>query len=373
MDAEFSLNRRRRERALDLRRALRLARTAHGAAYLEQVREMLALRVRHSGLEPAEYYLYGLCDHARYDRDARRSFLGSGGAAAWARRLAWAASGGAGKLGIERLLRTHGLPTTRTLARYGGAGPVDGVRHLEDAAALGRFLRESAECRPFGKPAAEAEGQGVVAVDGWEPATDRLTVSPASAVGVLRLLRLLEPFAADGYLFQAKLVPHPELAPVLVGALSTVRALVLCGGAGPVLHRAAWRIPAGRNVADGFWSPGNLLAAIDPDNGRIWRVVDDIHPRQRLVEAHPDSGLPLRDRTLPDWTMLRATVLAAAELFPACPALAFDVALTEDGPVLVGVRAGVGDPVLLQLAHDRGLIDPAIERLLGDRTHARAA
>ena len=101
---------------------------------------------------------------------------------------------------------------------------------------------------------------------------------------------------------------------------------------------------------------GNLLGAIDPDTGRVWCVVDDVHPRQRELDRHPDIGLPLH-RTLPEWTTLRATVLAAAELFPASPCLAFDVALADDGPTLVGMADGVGDPLLLQLAHDRGLDD----------------
>lgn len=356
----------------DLRQALRLARSVYGTAYLDQLGEMLALGLARNGIAPAEYCFYGLADHARHDRAARRSFLGSAGAASL--RQLMPASDASGKLRFERLMRAHGLPTTRTLARYGGYGPPDGVRRLADATALGRYLREAADQRLFGKPAVSAEGRGMVAIDGWEPATDRLAMPVGHAVPVLTLLRLLEPFERDGCLLQERLATHPELALLLRGQMSTVRTLVLADDDGPRLHRVAWRIPAAGNLADGFRCRGNLLAAVDPDTGRVWRVVDDVHPRQRLVERHPDSGLPLHDRILPDWTMLRATVLAAAELFPGSPLLAFDVALTEDGPVLVGLERGTGDPAVLQLAHDIGLLDTALIRLVdGPRPMRRAA
>ncbi len=332
---------------------MRQARLVHGTPYLDQLREILVLGLWQHGPDPLEYYLYGLGDHRRHDRHGRRAFVG--GRRPWGRGPLPLSSRITAKLGFERMMRQHGLPTTLTLARYGGEGPPSGFRHLADAAVLGRFLREAADRRIFGKPLASRAGRCVLAIEGWEPATDRLRAGTAEGVSVPRLQRLLEPFAAEGYLLQALLSPHPELAAVLSGRLSTVRALVRRDGSAAFLCRAAWKIPAAGNLADGFRTPGNLLGAVDPDTGRVWRVVDDFHPRQRLVAAHPDSGLPLRHLTLPDWTMLRATVLAAAELFPASPCLVFDVALTDDGPVLTGLEDGAGDPVLLQLAHDRGL------------------
>jgi hypothetical protein len=105
----------------------------------------------------------------------------------------------------------------------------------------------------------------------------------------------------------------------------------------------------------------------------VWRVVDDIHPRQREIEHHPDSGARLRDLVLPDWTGLRALVLAATELFPASRRLGLDVALTDDGPVLVEVAPHGGDPLLVQLAHDQGLLDAAFERFRAGLVAARPA
>jgi hypothetical protein len=360
----FALEARRWDRPLDLAAAMRVARARHGLALLDQVRDILTLSLGCGRLEPREYYLYGLYDHARHDVEARGSFLGRVAAFKLGRGLVdrGLTAETLEKPRFERLMQAHGLPTTTTLACYGGERPPEGVRHLADEAALGRFLRESESRCLFGKPLASVNSLGVVAIDGWEPATDGVVLADGRRVTVLRMASALAPHSAGGYIFQRRLVPHPELAPVLGGAVSTVRVLVLRDRGAPLIHRCAWKIPARGNPADNFWRPGNLLAAVEPVSGRVWRVVDDIHPRQQALERHPDSGMALRDRVLPDWTSLRATVLAAAELLPGSRLLGFDVALTDEGPVLVEVEGNGGHPMLVQLAHDRGVIDAAFER-----------
>jgi hypothetical protein len=373
-DEAFGLGVQRRERPLDLAEAMRWAAALHGLTLVDQVHDILRLGLGRGRLEPREYFLYGLCDHARHDLQSRRSFLGR----VAARRLGRGQAGGEGaapcdKLQLERMLRAHGLPTATTLARYGGEGLPNGVRHIADEAALRLFLREVEERPLLGKPLRGGTGIDVLGILGWEPATDGVVLAHGRRVTVLRMVTALAPFAAGGYLFQLPLRPHPELLAVHGSALSTVRVLVLQDRGGPLIHRCAWKVPACGNLADSFWRQGNLLAALDPDTGRVWRVVDDIHPRQREIEHHPDSGARLRDLVLPDWTGLRALVLAATELFPASRRLGLDVALTDDGPVLVEVAPHGGDPLLVQLAHDQGLLDAAFERFRAGLVAARPA
>jgi glutathione synthase/RimK-type ligase-like ATP-grasp enzyme len=59
---------------------------------------------------------------------------------------------------------------------------------------------------------------------------------------------------------------------------------------------------------------------------------------------------------LPEWTALTALCLKAARAFPGLRMQAWDIALTERGPVLVEVNVG-GDFNLPQLAHGSGLMD----------------
>ena len=214
-------------------------------------------------------------------------------------------------------MRAHGLPTTRTLARYGGTA------RRRRAAPAGRpgaraVPARAAERRLFGKPPAGAAGRAGSAIDGWEPATDSLSLSDGERVSVLRLQRLLEPFAADGYLLQHGCCRIRSWRPCCRPRVDRPRA-----GAGERVRP----VPASRRLentrrpqfADGFWSAGNLLAAIDPDTGRVWRVVDDIHPRQREIELHPDSRLPLHASHPARLDDAACHGAGRGELFPANP------------------------------------------------------
>jgi hypothetical protein len=150
--------------------------------------------------------------------------------------------------------------------------------------------------------------------------------------------------------------PHPELAALCGPRLSTVRLIVLLEQGEPALFRALWKIPVGDNPADNFWRPGNLLAGLDAESGRVVRVIQGTGADQAELERHPDTEQPLIGVRLPDWAPLVALSLKAARAFPGLRMQAWDIALTERGPVLVEVNIG-GDFNLPQLAHGRGLMD----------------
>ena len=66
---------------------------------------------------------------------------------------------------------------------------------------------------------------------------------------------------------------------------------------------------------------------------------------------------------MPDWPALTALGLEAATVFPGLRMQAWDIALTDRGPVLVEVNIG-GDFNLPQLAHDQGLMDERFRAFL---------
>jgi Sugar-transfer associated ATP-grasp len=90
--------------------------------------------------------------------------------------------------------------------------------------------------------------------------------------------------------------------------------------------------------------------------GTVTRVIQGTGPDQVEVTRHPDTDQPLIGATLPDWAALTELCLRAARAFPGLRMQAWDIALTERGPVLVEVNIG-GDFNLPQLAHASGLMD----------------
>jgi hypothetical protein len=85
-------------------------------------------------------------------------------------------------------------------------------------------------------------------------------------------------------------------------------------------------------------------------------VIQGTGTDQVELERHPDTEQPLMGATPPDWPALTALCLRADRAFPGLRMQAWDVALTERGPVLVEVYIG-GDFNLPQLAHATGLMD----------------
>jgi hypothetical protein len=166
----------------------------------------------------------------------------------------------------------------------------------------------------------------------------------------------VEEWGESGYLFQPRIVPHPDWQAVIGDRVSTVRLLVFVTPGGPEIYRALTKIPAGSNVADNFWRAGNMLAAIDAESGRIQRVVTGTGTTHATCNSHPDTGAALIGFQIPCWQSMRELCLAAAAALSAVRLQAWDIAVSKDGPLIVEANIG-GDFNLVQLAFGKGIFD----------------
>ena len=140
---------------------------------------------------------------------------------------------------------------------------------------------------------------------------------------------------------------------------------------GPEVYRAIWKVIAGKNMADNFWRRGNLLGAVDPENGRVYRVIRGVGPEQEEIETHPDTGAQVNDIVLPDWPRLIETGKLAASIFPELRIIALDIAICPQGPVVVEVNIG-GALNLPQLATGTGMLEPRFVDFLEEVGRPRA-
>jgi hypothetical protein len=355
IDPEFSLG-----------YSLHTAMTRHGKSPWSQVRDIWRLRYGPGKLRPEEYYYYGLYDDRRFSFADKARFLGRAvqdriisqcNASEW-----WFIAHD--KLVFYGLLAGLGLPVPETRALYHGAGRFAAVPAFSEPEALAAHLPTGMRYPFFGKPVAGIRSIGVAAVERYDAAGDALVLMGGRTLALDGFVKELQPYRSQGYLFQEMLRPHPEVA-VLCGArLSTVRLIVLLENDVPAVFHTLWKIPVGANPADNFWRPGNLLAALDAADGRVTRVIQGTGSDQVELERHPDTEQPLLGAMLPDWTALTALCLKAARALPGLRMQAWDVALTERGPVLVEVNIG-GDFNLPQLAHAKGLMDERFRAFVG--------
>lgn len=348
-------------------KAIASARKA-GRPFASQIADMIWLRRRPSRLSAMEYYKFRLYEPTRTASE-RAEYVGSRRQRAIYSALldrGWAAVAN-DKLLYYAIMTGLGFAVPRIVAVCHPYRGFPGAATFATPGAIAAFLRQ-ADYPLFGKPIAGRHSVGTVALTGYDAAADTVKSATEEEAKVEDFVDDLAAFARDGYLFQERLVAHPFVREACGERIATVRATVLLEAGGPTILCALWRLPGGANIADNFWRPGNLLAALDGVTGRITRVVVGFGPDQRLLEAHPDTGFRLVGAVLPEWAVITRMLLKSAAAFPGILLQAWDVALTDRGPMLLELNF-MGDVSLPQHAFGEGIYRGRLKAAL----EARAA
>jgi hypothetical protein len=177
---------------------------------------------------------------------------------------------------------------------------------------------------------------------------------------------------SDGYVFQMFGVPHPGVRAICGERIATVRMVTIMIDGEPRLFRACWKIPAGGNMADNFWRPGNLLAKIDLDRGKVVRAFSGAGLELVEHERHPDTGAQLAGCDVPLWPEMIRIALEGARLMQHVAMIGWDVAALEGGPIIVEMNERP-DLFLNQFADGRGVLDEEFNGFLAQQKHNRAA
>lgn len=255
-----------------------------------------------------------------------------------------------------------GLPVPRTEAVYlsgsrGFASPV--IRTPE---ALDAFLRTSSHYPLFLKPIEGIYSVGALSLAAIEG--DRIRFTTGEVARVDQVVRFVDGLGGEGfkligkgYLIQKRLEPHPVLAAAFGPTLATIRFFVLLSADGTAMESAVVKIPLSGHAGDNYWRAGNMLGALE-ETGVIRRVVTGVGAEMRELTDHPETRASLIGLALPDWEQAKRLCLRAAAMFPGIRTQSWDIALTDEGPVVLELNSG-GDLNLHQLAHRRGALTPS--------------
>jgi hypothetical protein len=241
--------------------------------------------------------------------------------------------------------REHDFPTVSTLVEW-----QDG--EVVDSSLAGGVLPQR---DLFSKPADSTGGYGTsrwlydgrggyVGADGRARRPDELYAELAQLSQTLprrygRMSRRI--------LLQRHLYNHPSLAPFTRGALSTVRIVTYrFPDAAPQLLFGACRMPIGDAPADNFHY-GGVVAPVDPTGALLGPAIRRRGAVIVDVERHPDTGAEIAGFRLPFWDEAVALVLRAHGTLRRVTVVGWDVALTEDGPLLVEGNM-ISDPDIAQ-------------------------
>ena len=136
-------------------------------------------------------------------------------------------------------------------------------------------------------------------------------------------------------LLQYCLRNHHALIPLTSGALSTVRIQTYrWPGGDAALLFAAYRMPVGTAPADNFHY-GGIIAPVDPSTGTLGQALRRRGKVLFPIERHPDTGALIEGHRIPCWDESVRLALRAHDTIGRMAAVGWDIAVLEDGPVLV--------------------------------------
>lgn len=354
---------------LDLVQSMAIARDTRGKSLPAQVADIASLALSRNRLTPAEYFEYRLYDDQLHNGEAKRQFIGESCYHTLIRNtcdIRWWALGQDKVLG-HAVLAAHGVPVPTTHALYHPFRVFPGAPTLQSPEALAAFLRDGMPYPFFQKPVSGVSSQGVHLVRSYDADADALTLHDGSTVGVEAFCRRLDALEGenkgDGHLFQEVLTLHPELEKRVGPATSGVRVIVLIEPDGPHIVQAVWKIIGGDAIADNARTPGNLLADIDIDTGRVVRVVQGVGPSLTERPDHPGTGETLLDTVLPHWDAVTELVQKHAGIAHKVRFQGWDIAIGPDGPVVIEFNVG-SSLELPQQARGEGFGTPRFERFV---------
>jgi hypothetical protein len=260
------------------------------------------------------------------------------------------------KVASASYLAAHGFPTIPVQGIYAANIASKSPSIARDRDALKEFLCRVANYPIFGKPTEGIQSLGSLGIRRYIPTSDCLETMGGDEIPLKDYLSDIVEHYPQGYLFQNFLSPHAAVHAMCGNRLATVRVVTLARDGQPDILRACWKIPAGGNLADNYWRPGNLLAQVDVSTGQILRVLSGTGLELTGHTVHPDTNTPLIGMVVPCWADLTRTAVEAARLMHQMPLIGFDMAISEAGPVIVEMNHNP-DFFLNQLADGRGMLD----------------
>ena len=298
-------------------------RTGKGLA--RQYAEQLKLYVAVGALAPW-YYLFSLDEDSSSDR--ARSFL---------QRFET-------KTALFPLLKQRKGSPLNDKARFAEYCTKHGIRCVPVLANL------DGKSRPADLPDADlfvkpSKGRGGRGAERWDRVGPSLYEGPEgvrlSTAGLLD--RLVRHSRRTPLVVQPRLSPHADVARLTSGALPTARIVTCLDEQGdPEVMISVFRMSIGSNRTVDNMHAGGIAAAPDISTGRLSRASDlGMDSRLGWFTVHPDTGERIEGRVLPCWEQAKQLALNAHRAFPDRTVVGWDIAILEDGPILV---EGNGNP-----------------------------
>ena len=305
-------------------------RRATGKSLLRQAGEQLAMAGRHA-VPPPWYYIFELYEEEHGSRAMEYLYRFETKAALYdilRKRLSdpVAANALSDKAAFARRCHDHGAAVVPALATVhkGRVQRLDG-----EATGL-------PACDLFLKPLRGAGGRGA---SRWTYGRDGLYHGNRGTVldeaGLIDYMAELS--GSEDYVVRKCVNNHHAIAALAGSALSTVRVVTCIDENGrPEVTHAVLRMASSADVVVDNFHAGGIAAAVDLATGELGPATDmGLRADSRWWDTHPVSGATIKGSVLPLWEQVPDLARRAHEAFEDQVAIGWDIAICEEGPLLV--------------------------------------
>lgn len=224
------------------------------------------------------------------------------------------------------------------------------TRKITTAQSLREFLKAHGTLPLFGK-----ENRGICSFGAFQVLDADDTALLLKGEGWITYDSFMDQFAGTTPYLLQRLERNHAFFDRYTESLATVRMCILVAQSGIHIPFAILKLPSRNNVADSFWRPGNLACKLDPQTGKILtsRTQDRFGTTDHA--SHPETGEPLLGETVPMWDRVLELAHTCAPIFQPVRYQSMDIAITQQGPVLIEINTGGGFD-LPQLASGEGFL-----------------
>lgn len=168
--------------------------------------------------------------------------------------------------------------------------------------------------------------------------------------------------ADSDLIVQEFIVQHEDMSRISKST-NTVRAVTIIKKNGDILVVGTYaRFGVGKSKIDNL-SQGGICVSVDIESGELAEIGFD--RMSRIYREHPTSEIPFGGYRIPFWKEVVAMAKKVQSAFGFYPLLGMDIAVTENGPIVIEINAGY-DNVDLEQARGPILKNPNVYETFED-------
>ena len=152
--------------------------------------------------------------------------------------------------------------------------------------------------------------------------------------------RLSEILGVKPLVFEEVIRQTEQLSALNASSVNTVRFMTTLypDGSARVIG-CFFKIGRAGKCIDNAGSGGNVDACVDVQTGQVkYAVRFDGWRKVHEIEKHPDSGMQINGMVINNWDAIRDDVIGFQRAFPFIKAAGWDIAITDEGPVVIEVN-----------------------------------